>query len=103
MKWNIQKRLLVLVMAAGILSFVAMSGLSFYGLSTVRGEMREMGNDLGKAGADLTETLVKYQLKQMLGALATSRADFIDNETHLFREDVKIIANVMTDITCHRL
>ena len=46
MKWNIQKRLLVLVMAAGILSFLAMSGLSFYGLSIVRNEMRDMGSDV---------------------------------------------------------
>ena len=36
MKWNIQKRLLVLVLTAGILAFMTLSGLSFYGLSIVR-------------------------------------------------------------------
>ena len=64
MKWNIQKRLLVLVMAAGILSFLTMSGLSFYGVNIVRNEMNEMGYELGKAGANFTENLVSYHLKQ---------------------------------------
>jgi len=98
MKWNIQKRLLVLVMAAGVLSFLAMSGLSFYGLSIVRNEMRELGNDLGRAGADFTKNLVMYQMKKTLGELAKARAEFIDHETALIRSDVTILANTMTKI-----
>ena len=98
MKWNIQKRLLVLVMAAGILSFLAMSGLSFYGMNVVRTEMQEMGDELGKAGADFTESLMTYHLKQTLGELAQARAEFIENETELIRSDVKILAQTMTRI-----
>ena len=58
MKWNIQKRLLLLVLTAGILSFLTMSGLSFYGISIMSNEKRTMGVELGKAGANFTETLV---------------------------------------------
>ncbi|MBQ3444392.1 MAG: SpoIIE family protein phosphatase [Selenomonadaceae bacterium] len=98
MKWNIQKRLLVLVLAAGILSFLTLSGLSFYGLLTVRNEMEEMGDDLSKAGANFTENLVTYQLKRTLEDLARARAEFIDNETELIRSDVKVLADTMTQI-----
>ena len=99
MNWNIQKRLLFLVMAAGILSFLAMSSLSFYGMSTVRSEMREMGNELGKAGGSFTENLITYQIKRTLSSLAKSRAEFIDYETSLIRMDVITLANIMTRIT----
>ena len=101
MKWNIQKRLLVLVLAAGILSFLTLSGLSFYGLLTVRNEMEEMGDDLSKAGANFTENLVTYQLKRTLEDLAKARAEYIDHETTLIRSDVEILARNMTQIVSH--
>ncbi len=98
MKWNIQKRLLVLVLAAGILSFLTLSGLSFYGMSVVRGEMTELGENVGKAGANFTETLMTYQLKNTLSEVATARAEFIANEMDLIRSDVKILSRMMTKI-----
>ena len=98
MKWNIQKRLLVLVLAAGILSFLAMSGLSFYGLSTVRKEMQEMGNELGKAGANFTENLMMYHIKTTLGELATARADFIEERLGQIRSNIEILSRTMTKI-----
>ena len=101
MKWNIQKRLLVLVMAAGVLSFLAMSGLSFYGMNIVSEEIREIGDDIGRAGANFTENLMTYQLKKSLGQLATARAEYIDNETEFIRSNVEIMANAMTFITAN--
>ncbi len=98
MKWTIQKRLLVLVLAAGILSFLTLSGLSFYGMNVMRGEMTKLGDKVGEAGADFTENLMTYQLKQTLGELATSRAGFIDHEINLIRLDVEIMSHIMTRI-----
>ncbi len=99
MKWNIQKRLLVLVMAAGILSFLAMSGLSFYGLSIVQSEMQELGDDLGRAGSNFTKNLVMYQLKKTLGEMAAAQAEFIDHEAVMIESTVKVLAKEMTKIT----
>ena len=98
MKWNIQNRLLVLVLAAGILSFLTLSGFSFYGISVTRNEMTKLGTELGKAGANFTENLVTYHLKKTLGELATARAEFIDHETGLIRANVKVLAQMMTRI-----
>ncbi|MBQ6006468.1 MAG: SpoIIE family protein phosphatase [Selenomonadaceae bacterium] len=101
MKWNIQKRLLVLVLAAGILSFLTMSGLSFYGLSNVRDEMKKLGDDLGRAGANLTQSMVMDYLKKTLGEVAKARAEFIDRETALLFSKVKILSQTMTKIASH--
>ena len=101
MKWNIQNRLLGLVLAAGVLSFLTLSGLSFYGMCVMRGEMSELGEKVGKAGADFTETLMTYNLKRTLGELATARAEFINHEISFIRQDVKILANTMTHIAFH--
>ena len=98
MKWDIQKRLLVLVLAAGILSFLTLSGLSFYGVSIMRGEMLRLGEEVSKAGANFTESLTEYQLKQTLGELAKARAEFIDNEMKFIQKDVEILSHTMTKI-----
>ena len=101
MKWNIQKRLLVLVLTAGILSFMTVSGLSFYGLSIVRDELNKMGSVLGKAGADFTESIVSYQLQCTLSELADSRADYIEREALLMQQEVQMLAHTMTQIASH--
>ena len=97
-KWSIEKKLFVLVLAAGILSFLALTGLAVYGMNLVRNEMDELGAKVGKAGADFTQTLMEYQLKKTLGELATARAEFIEHETDLIRQDVEILARTMTKI-----
>ena len=98
MRWNIKKRLLFLVLTAGILSFLTLSSLSFYGLSIVSNEMEKMGDELGKAGANFTETLMTYQIKKTLEEIAIARAEFIDHETDSIRTNIKILARTMTRI-----
>ncbi len=98
MKWNIQKRLLVLVLAAGILSFMTLSGLSFYGMSVTRSEMSELGDKVGEAGANFTENLITYQLKRTLGELTKARAESIDRDIYLIRSNVEVLSHMMTRI-----
>ena len=101
MKWNIQKRLLVLVLAAGILSFLTMSGLSFYGMSIVRKEMIELGDDVSTAGANFTETLMTYHLKRTLTEVAFARADFIEQRLDVMRSYIETLARTMTRVASH--
>ena len=100
-KWNIQKRLLALVLMAGILSFLTLSSFSFYGMNTMHREMEEVGGEVGKAGASFTRNLIMYQMKKTLGEVSRSRADFIEQEVELIRQDVKMLANTMTQIASH--
>lgn len=99
MKWNnIQQKLRYFVMAAGILPFLALIGLGSYGLNIVLDEMGELGENLGKAGANFTENLVSYHLKHTLLEMAKSRADFIERETEIIVYNVRIMSNMMTKI-----
>ena len=98
-KWNIEKKLFVLVLAAGILSFLALGVLSFYGMNLTRNEMDELGEKVGKAGADFTKSLMEYHLKKTLTELASTHAEFIEHEANLIQADVEILARSMTKIS----
>jgi len=98
-KRNIQKRLLDLVLAAGILSFLTLSSLSFYAMNTISDEMSIFGEKIGKEGANFTESLMEYQIKRTLNDIAGSRANFIEQEIDSIRKDVNLLANVMTKIS----
>ena len=95
---KIQKRLLNLVLAAGILSFLTLSSLSFYGMNLAVGEMEELGDGVGRAGASFTQNLIEYQQKKTLSDLAKDRADFINSRLNLIRRDVEILSRTMTKI-----
>ena len=98
-KLGIQKRLLLIVMAAGILSFLTLSSLSFYGMRAIQDEMSELGKEVGKAGANFTRELITYQLKKSLGEVAITRAEFIEQELISTQQDVGLLANNMTKIS----
>ena len=94
---DIETRLLVLVLTAGILSFLTLSGLSFYAIGNVRDAMDELGERIGRAGATFTEDLMTRQLKDTLGELAYSRAEFIEHETKMVKQNVTILSHLMTN------
>ena len=91
---KIKTRLLVLVLTTGFLSFLTLGGLSFYAMDIVKNGMNKLGEDVTVAGAEFTEELMLRQLKENLEDLAESRANFIDYETDLIRENVKTMANL---------
>ena len=97
-KRSIEKKLFFLVLSAGILSFLALSSLSFYAMNLMRDEISDLGNEVGKAGATFTENLMEYHIKKTLSELAKDRAEFIDNEIDLIYQDVAILADYMTKI-----
>ncbi len=98
---KIKTRLLVLVLAAGFLSFLTLGGLSFYAMDIVKNGMDKLSERVGTAGAEFTEELMLRQLKDTLEDLAESRANFIDHETDLIRENVEIMARLMTNIVAN--
>ena len=91
MKLNIHKRVLLLVLSAGILSFFVVTLISSFGMTEVRQNVLDMGKNLGESGANYTQTLMTSQLKQTLGELAESRAKFIDHELEFMKENVIIL------------
>ncbi len=98
-KWNIEKKIFILVLAAGILSFLTLSGFLFYVMNLSRGEMSRLGEKIGNSGADFTESLIEYQQKKTLSELAKTRAEYIEHETDLIYQEVEMLARLMTKIS----
>lgn len=98
MKLNIHKRVLLLVLSAGILSFFVLSVMGFFSMSAIKKDVSEMGMELGESGASYTQNIMTDQIKQTLGALSMSRADYIDRDMERMMHDVEILAETMTEI-----
>ena len=101
MKWNIHKRVRLLVLSAGILSFFVLSVIGFLGISSIRSDVLQMGTELSESGANYTQAILTDQLKQTLSALSVARADYIDRDMERMMRDVEILAETMTEIASH--
>ena len=99
MKLNIHKRVLILVLSAGILSFFVVSVITFFGMTNIRQKVLDIGTHLGEEGANYTQNLMSQQLQETLGELAEARAKYIDTELERMQEDVIIFADTMTEIS----
>ncbi len=101
MKLNIHKKVLILVLGAGLATFLVLGFFSYYGKSVVQQDMAEMSVELGEKSTIYTDELLINQLKQTLGELAEAKAQFIDREMAVTREDAKILATAVTEIMTH--
>ena len=101
MKFNIHKKVLLLVLGAGLTTFLVLSIFSYFGKNVVQRDMANMSVELGKKSASYTEALLIVQLKRTLGELAEAKAQFIDREMSVAREDATILADAVTEIMSH--
>ena len=101
MKLNIHRKVLFLVLGAGLATFLVLSIFSYFGKGVVQRDMAAMGVELGEKSASYTDELLIDQLKQTLGELAEAKAQFIDREMAVTREDAEILADAITEIMSH--
>ncbi|MBO4780689.1 MAG: hypothetical protein J5497_08640, partial [Selenomonadaceae bacterium] len=101
MKLNIHKKVLILVLGAGLVTFFVLGTFAYYGGKVVHDEMTEMSGELGKMGASYTAEVLTEQIKQTFGELAEARAQYIDREMSIMCENAKVLANAMTEIFSH--
>ena len=101
MKLNIHKKVLRLVLGAGLLTFLVLGIFVHFGRNVVKKDMIQISDELGKASASYTEQLVTTELKQTLSELAKANAQFINREMSITQEDAEILASAMTEIMSH--
>ena len=101
MKLNIHKKVLILVLGAGLVTFLVLGAFSYYGRGIVRRDMVAMSIELGEKSANYADDLLIEHLKQTLGELAEAKAQYIDREMSITREDAEILANAVTEIMTH--
>ena len=101
MKLNIHKKVLMLVLGAGLTTFLVLSIFSYFGKNLVQRDMADMSVELGEKSAGYTDALVVDQLKKTFGELAEVKAQFIDWEMAVLRDDATILADAVTEIFSH--
>ena len=101
MKLNIHKKVLILVLGSGLITFLVLCIFSYYGEKVLQRDMNLMSVEFGEKSASYTEDLLTEQLKNTLGELAETNAQFIDRELDVTREDALILAEAMTEIMSH--
>ena len=98
MKLNIHAKVLLLVLGAGLTTFLVLGAFAYYGRTVVHNDMKEMSIELGNNSASYTDTLIIRHLKETFGKLAEAKAQFLDNELLVIRGDAAILATAMTHI-----
>ena len=101
-KMNIHKRILVMLLSVGLLTFAALGLVSLRGLFGVRQQTEEGSERLGNAVADFAGDLAVAQTKKQIGEAAAEKARQVERELTMVREDTEYIANVVTRILTHR-
>ncbi len=101
MKLNIHKKVLILVIGTGLITFVVLSVFAYYSRSIARNDLAEMSVELGDMSAKYTTELLLKRLEGTLGELTEARAQYIDREMSITREDAEILANEMSEILKH--
>ena len=100
-KMNIQKRILVMLLSVGLLTFAALGLVSLRGLFGVRQQTEEGSEQLGNAVADFAEELAVAQMKKQIRETAEEKARQVERELTMVREDTEYLANVMKRILAH--
>ena len=101
MKLNIHKKVLILVLGTGLVTFLVLGAFSYYGRGIVRRDMVAMSIELGEKSATYADDLLIEHLKQTLGELTEAKAQYIDREMSITKEDAEILANAVTEIMKH--
>ena len=101
MKLNIHKKVLILVLGAGLVTFLVLGAFSYYGRDVVRHDMIAMSIELGEKSAKYADDVLIDHLKQTIGELSEAKAQYIDREMSITREDAEVLATAMTNIMSH--
>ena len=101
MKMNIRQRILLLLLSAGLLSFFVLGAVSLWGLYDAQQESMGNGRHMGAAaGASMEKQAIQLAQKQLM-LIAQEKANHMDREFRVNKEDVEYIALMMERILSH--
>ena len=101
MKLNIHKKVLTLVLGTGLATFLVLGIFSYVAKSIFQRDMDKMSDELGEKSASYTDAILTTELEQTFGELARAKAEYINREMTITREDARLLAEAMTDIMSH--
>jgi len=101
LRLNIHKKVLFLVVGAGLVTFLVLGFFSYLGKNLVQQDMAQMSIELGNKSASYTDELLSNELKKTLGELTKAKAAFINREMMITQDNAEILADAMTKIMSH--
>ena len=101
-KTGIERRIFLLLLATGLVSFLAFETVSFFGLYGVQTQALESGTKMGESAAAFAEAIADEQAKKRFALFAEEKARGIETDMWRIQEDTKLLANSMTRILTHK-
>lgn len=101
-KTGIERRIFLLLLATGLVSFLAFETVSFFGLYGVQTQALESGTKMGESAAAFAEEIADGQAKKRFALFAEEQARGIETDMWRLQEDTKLLANSMTRILTHK-
>lgn len=100
-KMSIHRRILFLLLFAGLVSFLALGAVSVFSMFDVQDHAMESGRRMGESVAGFTEEFAVQQARNRLMAIATEKAQRIERDISEIRNDAEYIARSMNEILAH--
>ncbi|MBR2214365.1 MAG: SpoIIE family protein phosphatase [Selenomonadaceae bacterium] len=100
-KLNIRRRVLIMVLASSIFTFLVMSAIGLYGMYYTKKNIAEQGVVTGDISAQYTRGVVEELSTTSLSNVAKARAEQLDHELADRAEDATLIAWGVTEILTH--
>ncbi len=101
-KTGIERRIFLLLLATGLVSFLAFETVSFFGLYGVQTQALESGTKMGESAAAFAEEIADGQAKKRFALFAEEKARGIETDMWRLKEDTQLLANSMTRILTHK-
>lgn len=98
LKLNIRQRVLLLIFGCCLFTFLVMIAVSFHSFLDIRDSVGGEGDFLNKRLADSLGQFSETSIKERLAENAELRALYIDRELAGIGDDVKVLANSMSNI-----
>lgn len=101
-KTGIERRIFLLLLATGLVSFLAFETVSFFGLYGVQTQALESGTKMGESAAAFAEEIADGQAKKRFALFAEEKARGIETDMWRLKEDTELLAKTMTRILTHK-
>jgi len=98
LKLNIRQHVLLLIFGCCLFTFLAMISVSFHSFLDIRGTVGDEGDLLNKQLTDSFGQFSEKSIKERLSENAELRALYIDNELAGIGDDVRVLANSISNI-----
>ena len=98
---DIQRKILALLLSAGLLSFFALAMVSFISMYQLSADAEESGRRMGEAAADFTEEFAIARAKKRVADISQEKAQLIEHDTRENIADAEYLALSAAMILSH--